>query len=51
MLISPYMPNSPKVVDAAGTIAAGAAFGGILSTQYFLNYCNCGNNYVIRRGI
>ena len=32
MLVSPYMPNGPKVVVAAGTIAAGTAFGGILLT-------------------
>ena len=31
MLVSPYMPNGPKVVVAAGSIAANtAAFSGIL---------------------
>ena len=33
MLVLPYMPNSPKVIVAAGTIAAGtAAFSSILLT-------------------
>ena len=33
MLVLPYMPNSPKVIIAAGTIAAGtSAFSGILLT-------------------
>ena len=33
MLVSPYIPNSLKVVIAAGTIAAStAAFSGILLT-------------------
>ena len=33
MLVSPYMPNSPKVVITASTIAVGVtAFGNILPT-------------------
>ena len=33
ILVSPYMPNSPKVVVTAGTITAGtAAFSSILLT-------------------
>ena len=33
MLVSPYVPNSPKVIITAGTIAAGTtAFSGILLT-------------------
>ena len=33
MLVSPYMPNSLKVVISAGTVAAGtAAFNSILLT-------------------
>ena len=33
MLVSPYMPNSPKVVIFASTVAADtAAFSGILLT-------------------
>ena len=32
ILVSPYMPDSPKVVVIAGIIAAGTAFGGILLT-------------------
>ena len=33
MLVSPYVPNGPKVVIFAGTVAAGtAAFGNILLT-------------------
>ena len=33
ILVSPYMPNSPKVVIIAGTIAVGtAAFNSILLT-------------------
>ena len=33
MLVLLYVPNSPKVVIAAGTVAAGtAAFGGMLLT-------------------
>ena len=46
------MPNSPKVIIAANTVAAGtAAFSSILLTQYFSNYCNCNSNCIIRRGI
>ena len=52
MLVLPYMPNSPKVVVFAGTVAANTtAFGGILLTQYFSNCRNCGSNYVTRRGM
>ena len=52
MLVLLYMPNSPKVVVAAGTVAAGTAvFSSILLTQYFSNCRNCGSNYVIRRSI
>ena len=33
MLVLPYVPNGPKVVIFAGTVAAGtAAFGGMLLT-------------------
>ena len=32
MLVLPYMPNGPKVVVAAGTVAAGTAFSGMLLT-------------------
>ena len=33
ILVLPYMPNSPKVIVAAGSIAAGtAAFSGMLLT-------------------
>ena len=32
MLVSPYMPNSPEVVIAAGTVAAGTTFSGMLLT-------------------
>ena len=33
ILVSPYMPNSPKVIISTSTIAAGtAAFGSILLT-------------------
>ena len=33
ILVSPYMPNSPKVVVTAGTSTAGTtAFGGMLLT-------------------
>ena len=52
MLVLPYVPNSPKIIVTAGSIAAGtAAFSNILLTQCFSNCRNCGNNYVIRRGI
>ena len=52
MLILPYMPDSPKVVIAAGTVAAGtAAFSGMLLTQCFSNCPNRGSNCVMRRGI
>ena len=33
MLVLPYVPNNPKVIVAAGTVAAGTtAFSGILLT-------------------
>ena len=32
ILVLPCMPNSPKVVIAAGAVAAGTAFGGMLLT-------------------
>ena len=32
MLMSPYVFNSPEVVIATGTVAAGTAFGGMLLT-------------------
>ena len=52
ILVSPYMPNSPKVVITAGSITAGtAAFGGILLTQYFSNCHNRSSNCVLRRSI
>ena len=46
MLVSPDVPESLEVVIAAGTVAVGAAFGGILLTQYFSNYRNRGSNCV-----
>ena len=48
MLVSLYMPNGPKVIIAAGTVAAGTAFGSILLTRYFSNCCNRGSDYVTR---
>ena len=51
MLVSPYIPDGPKVVITAGTITAGTAFSGILLTQYFLNCRNRSSNYIIRCGI
>ena len=52
ILISSYVPNSPKVIIAASTVTAGtAAFGSILLTQYFSNYCNRGSNCITRRSI
>ena len=30
MLVLPYVPNSPEVVIAAGAIAVGTTFGGML---------------------
>ena len=32
ILVLPYMPNGPKVVITAGTIAADTAFSGMLLT-------------------
>ena len=32
MLVLPYVPNGPEVVVAAGTVAAGTTFGGMLLT-------------------
>ena len=32
MLVLPYILDGPKVVVAAGTVAAGTAFGGMLLT-------------------
>ena len=32
MLVSPYMPDSPKVIITASTAAANIAFSGILLT-------------------
>ena len=40
------MPNSPKVVVAAGAITAGTTFGGILLTRYFSNCRNRSSNYI-----
>ena len=51
ILVLPYMPDSPKVIIAASTIAAGTAFSGILLTQYFSNCCNLSSNCVIGCGI
>ena len=52
ILVLPYVPNSPKVIISAGTIAAGtAAFSGILLTRYFSNCCNRGSDYITRRSI
>ena len=48
MLVLPYIPNSPKVIIAAGIITAGTAFSSILLTQYFSNYRNRSSNYVTR---
>ena len=52
MLVLLYVPDSPEVIIAASTIAAGtAAFNGILLIQYFSNYRNRSSNYVTGRGI
>ena len=52
ILVLPCMPNSPKVViTAAGTIAAGTVFGGMLLTQYFSNCRNRGSDCVTRHSI
>ena len=51
MLVLPYVPDSPKVVVTAGTIAAGTAFSGILLTRYFSNCCNLNSNCVTGCGI
>ena len=52
ILVSLYVPNSPKVVVTTSTIAAGTtAFSGILLTQYFSNCRNRNSNYVIRCSI
>ena len=40
MLVSPYIPNGPKVIVAAGATAASTAFGGILSLSLFYFYRN-----------
>ena len=40
------MPYSFKVIIAAGAITVGTTFSSILLTQYFLNCCNCGSNYI-----
>ena len=42
------MPNSPKVVVIAGTIAAGTTFSGILLTRCFSNCYNYNSDYVTR---
>ena len=50
--MSPYVPNNPKVVITASTVAADtAAFSSILSTRYFSNCCNHGSDCVTRRNI
>ena len=36
MLVLPYVPNSLEVIVAAGTVAAGTAFSGILINLTFL---------------
>ena len=41
------MPNSPKVIITADTIATGTTFSGILLTYYFPNYRNRSNNCII----
>ena len=47
MLVSPYIPNSPKVVITAGIVAAGTtSFNSILLTRYFSNCYNCNSNCV-----
>ena len=48
ILVLPYIPNSPKVVIAASTVAAGTTFGGILLTRCFLNCRNYSSNYITR---
>ena len=49
IIVLPYIPDGPKVVITAGTVAAStAAFSGILLTQYFSNCRNRGSNYVTR---
>ena len=50
ILVLLYIPNSPEVVVAAGTVAAGTAFGSMLLTRCFLNCCNRGSDYVTRCG-
>ena len=52
ILISSYVPNSPKVIIAASTVTAGtAAFGSMLLTWYFSNCRNCGSDCVIGCGM
>ena len=52
MLVLLCVPNGPKVIITASSIAAGtAAFNNILLTQYFLNCRNRSSNCVIRRSI
>ena len=52
MLVLPYMSDSPEVVVAAGTVAAGtAAFSGMLLTRCFSNCRNRGSDCVTRRGM
>ena len=51
MLVSPCIPDSPEVVvAAAGTVAVGTAFSGMLWTRYFSNCRNRGSNYITRCG-
>ena len=51
MLVLLYMlDGSEVVVTAAGTIAAGTAFSGMLLTRYFSNCCNCASNCITRCG-
>ena len=52
ILVSLYVPNGPKVVITASTVAAStAAFNSILLTYYFSNCCNCGSDYIIRHSM
>ena len=52
ILVLLYILDSPEVVVAAGTVAAGtAAFSGMLLTRCFSNCRNRGSDCVTRRGM
>ena len=36
MLVLPYVPNGPKIVITAGTIAVGTVFSGMFTNLMFL---------------